>query len=55
MRPTPKRLTTQAPQLDICRLPSHGVYRQGDTVVISWRGIVSSVVPNKPGRLMTGA
>ena len=37
------RLTTQAPQLDICRLPSRGVYRQGDTVVVSWRGIVSCV------------
>ena len=43
MRPMPKRLTTQVPQLDICCLPDRGVYRQGDTVVVSWRGIVSRV------------
>jgi hypothetical protein len=43
MRPTPKRLTTQVPQLDICCLPNRGVYRQGDAVTVSWRGIVSRI------------
>jgi hypothetical protein len=50
MRPTPKRLTTQAPQLDICDLrrngwflPDRGANRRGDTVTISWRGIVSNI------------
>jgi len=32
MRVTPKRLTTQAPQLDICCLPNWWVYRQGDAI-----------------------
>jgi hypothetical protein len=39
----PKRLTTQVPQLDICCLPSRGVYRQGNAVAISWRGNISAV------------
>jgi hypothetical protein len=42
-RPMPKRLTTQVPQLDICCLPDLGVYRQGDIVAVSWRGIVSNI------------
>ena len=43
MRVTPKQLTTQAPQLDICCLPNWWVYRQGDAIVISCRGIVSRI------------
>ena len=39
----PKQLTTQAPQLDICCLPNWWVYRQGDAIVISCRGIVSRI------------
>jgi hypothetical protein len=42
-RPISKRLTTQVPQLDICCLPDRGVYRQGDSVAVSWRGIVSNI------------
>lgn len=43
MRAAPKRLTTQAPQLDICRLSNPGVSRQSDVVTVFWRGIVSRI------------
>jgi hypothetical protein len=50
MSATPKRLTTQVPQVDICELrrngwflPRFGAYRQGDAVTICYRGIVSNV------------
>jgi hypothetical protein len=50
MRPAPKRLTTQAPHLDICDLrrngwflPNRGAYRRGDTITISWRGVISNI------------
>lgn len=43
MRLAPKRLTTQAPQVDICSLPNRWVYRQGDAIVISCDGIVSRI------------
>jgi hypothetical protein len=43
MRVMPKQLTTHAPQLDICCLPYWWVYRQGDVVVTSCRGIVSRI------------
>ena len=49
MRPAPKRLTTQVPQLDICGLRRKGwllpgfACRRGHTVAIAWRGAVSNV------------
>jgi hypothetical protein len=38
-----RRLTTRAPQLDICCRTNCCVHRQGDAIVISCRGIVSRI------------
>ena len=49
MRPTPKRLTTQCLQIDLCELRRNGwllpslACRRGNTVAIAWRGTVSNV------------
>jgi hypothetical protein len=49
MRPSPKRLTTQFLQVDLCELRRNGwllpsiACRRGNTVAISWRGTVSNV------------
>jgi hypothetical protein len=47
MRPAPKRLTTQVPELDSSDLrrkgywPGGGATRSGDTVTLSWRAGLS--------------
>lgn len=49
MRPTPKRLTTQCLQVDLCELRRNDwllsglACRRGNIVAISWRGSVSNV------------